>query len=533
MLIVKKKFLQNSFLYKFRELIAFVLLFVTAILLMSFRFATWPDGISEFEITSATKSGDFVANFVPLSANLIDAPWHFFQWLSLEIFGFSVFALRLPASIFALGAAAIFVYLAKLYFGKKTAFFAGIFLITNVGFLSLARGGGEISLLLLIFALALLFLRKILALDLAKAAGNCTKKLLLWLILFAVSIASLFYFSGGIYLVAAIFLATILNPTSRAQFLHNKNFALIFNVLIFALISPIFAAMIQGIFGGDFAIFAQVFLLQDVAILTNLQNLAHAFFALGFSFAGGLILPAFSIVEILLAIFGLFYILRNFHTPRDFLFVALLLFSGAMALLDTKFLALFVAVVFLFIAQAISRFLLKWSELFPLNPYPRVLALGLLATVVLISGWINYQIYFLALNYDKNVVYQFDAEFPAVEREISQLKNQEKIMLIVPENRRKFYENFARKMDKIEVSDANNFDAKSLNAAEEEPTENSSSNTRDSDRANSDNSDQNARENSAKTRTIILDSTKIISEKTPQKIVTNARKNDAVVLRIY
>lgn len=531
---MKRTKFQNSFLYKFRVPSVFLLLAISAIFFATFNFAVWPAGISAPEINSATYSANFLTNFSFFSEKLIDAPWHFFQWLSVEFFGFHVWSLRLPALIFALFAAAIFVYLAKLYFGKKTALFAGIFLITNVGFLSIARQGGEISLLMLIFALTLLFLRKILAIDSVEIKEKSSRKLLAWLVAFALAIAAMFYFSGGIYLVIAIFLATVLHPTSRVHFFHNKKVFITFNSLVLLLISPILLTVFQGIFAGNFALLAKSFLIFNVDFLANLRDFGRVFFSLDFNFFGGMIAPIFSLAEIILAIFGLIYVAKNFRTTRDFLLISLLIFASLATILDAKFGGILLLVILLFVAQAISRLLLSWGELFPVNEYSRALALVLVAAISLVSGWINYERYFIALNYNENIVYEFDPEFAALDQEISRIKTaseNNKIIAVVSEKNSEFYKNLAQKDEKVEIMTARDFAAEKL-STENVDEKNSVNSGVDSNEKRED-SEFKSGKKSAADKIIILNSARVFSEKIPEKIVSDSRKKDAALLRIY
>jgi hypothetical protein len=137
----------------------------------------------------------------------------------------------------------------------------------------------------------------------------------------------------------------------------------------------------------------------------------------------------------------------------------------------------------------------KWYDLFPRNPYARILAVVPLTILIAGLGWTSISRFGLGQNYETNVVYHYSQEFTAVRNTLSKENTAAATLVVMPDDKA-FYEILQRDFPKLKVVD--------------------SSVKSSSDQA-----------------VIVLASADQLPAGTPKTIITNSHQNDAVLLRVY
>jgi hypothetical protein len=145
----------------------------------------------------------------------------------------------------------------------------------------------------------------------------------------------------------------------------------------------------------------------------------------------------------------------------------------------------------LLITVGIETLIRQWYDLFPRNPYARVLAVVPLAIMIASLGWTSIARFNLNQNYEITVVYHYSQEFQAARDVLT--KNKDARVLVVANAQKPFYEVLGRDFPGLIVTT--------------EPQNN--------------------------TKNIVLSSTDIENRKTPSYIITDSRRDNAVLLRVY
>ena len=140
--------IQKSVIYRFRHLFVFALLIALATTLITYKFWILPNGLSAAEMASLTQSGHFspallLSNFSEHLDWIVDLPWTIMQWLSLQVFGISTFALRLPAVFLGILSAVGFILVLRKWFMTNVAMATAMLAITSPIFISIARSGSS------------------------------------------------------------------------------------------------------------------------------------------------------------------------------------------------------------------------------------------------------------------------------------------------------------------------------------------------------------------------------------------------------
>ena len=203
-------------LYRYRFWIGFGLLAILTFLFAAWDFWRIPNGLTDGEMATASLSGQL--NFREIlhgSIDLINLPFLILQKLSIELFGFSTFALRLPSVILSLFAMEMLT-LALTFYERRDAAMISVFLVaTSPLFLSLARSGDAGS--MTIFLGSAFILAAILLLS-GRFRGWQSTTLRLIICLLA---ALLIYMPGGLIVIGLLIVFGLVHPNMRYEFFRN------------------------------------------------------------------------------------------------------------------------------------------------------------------------------------------------------------------------------------------------------------------------------------------------------------------------
>lgn len=431
---MKKVDLNRSFIYHNRHVLGFFALGFLLYYFIVFGFAQVPGGLSQPEIDSAVLSGNFA-----LPASIVDLPYHALQWLSINIFGLSIFSIRVPSVILALLTGGFTIAAIRNLFHSNAAIITGLLAASSVIFLDIARTGAPMIMSIFLFVLALFAVSQYMAQKKPRA---------LWLILMVLALVAGAYSPLGIYILVCGFLVAIFHPRVRASILRYR----IGNTILAGLVGLVMLAPMAA------AIVLQPSVGLTILGLDNLnislesigQNLAAI--VLPWTSSGlGLVVPLLDFVSIAIAIVGILTLIRDRHAARSYLTLGLLAAAIVFTIINPSWAyTLFMPLIFL-TATGINTLISTWYNLFPVNPLARVFGLVPLTLLVLglvISGHARYVDSNL---YNADTVYAHNYVFRAVCTAVNE-RSAHRINLVVPEAERPFYGLLEREYDGLTVT---------------------------------------------------------------------------------
>lgn len=466
----------NSTLYENRHIIGFFAVAIVLYIFIVFGFARTPVGLSEAEMSSAVLSAGF-----SFPDSIINLPYNFLQWLSVNIFGLSSFALRLPSVILALFASGFIIAAIRNFTRSNVAIITGLIMSCSVFFLNFARSGTPEIMGIFLMSLAVFAISQVI-----QKRGLQT----LWLVLVAVAVTLSIYMPGGIIFLAVLIAVALISSKSRAILLALKPWQVV--IAIFFGLVALTPLVLSIVMNNDLlwsALGIDGFLFDPKEILASLQATFSPF---GYEF-GGYVTPILRFGEIALAVLGIVKLIRDGKSART----AFTLTIAGVAIILTIFspvksFLLFIPWVFL-MAFGVAFIIDHWYKLFPLNPYARVLGMipiGALIFVMMLTGRTTY---LNANYYDAKVVYDRNLAFEAARGQINSL-SAHKINLVVPDDQLEFYNLLEKSYPQLEVTN------KLVSNSETQ---------------------------------ILIPGTFDQKSAAPTKVVTSGLKNDPVLLKVY
>lgn len=449
---MKSDFARRTVLYQHRSLFGILLLSGLALVLASYQFWSLPSGLSGAEMASATTSGmsspwALITNFSQNLASLVSMPWNFLQWLSLQIFGVSVFAIRLPAVILMVLSAVGLILLLTRWFKLSIALISSFLIITSVFFISLARSGTGSAMTIFLLTAALLAATNVIA--------RKSDKLNLFLKIAALAaLALLLYMQGGIYVVAILALAGFLHPRTRLLFLRMKTWKIVLaasaGILV---ILPLLAGILVELSRGEHAIFSSLLAFDGWWSAANL-NSALGLLGLQPDLIGGIVAPVITIVGLIIVAIGVGKTALDFTSARAYLTLPLLTVAVVLTLWQPSLACLLFVPFALLTAIGLNTIIGKWYSLFPRNPYARVSAIIPLAVLVLCLSWTSVAQFARAQNYSAAVVYGYNQELSAARQQIVNYADRNQpVSLVVNTEQKQFYELLAKDFKNLNVDD--------------------------------------------------------------------------------
>ena len=427
-------------------------------------------------------------NFSAHISDLVNLPGTIFQWLAMEIGGFSIFALRLPAVILTLLAAALLIWTVVKWSRASIAIISGFAIVASTLFVGLTHAGTNAALMIFWLAVMIFFATQVLL------SSRGSWRTTIYKIALCIAGSLLIYSPGGIYFAIILALVALIHPKSRLLFLRLKLWKILVGIFIgLIIVSPLILGVILQAKDGEFGLLRELLMLTGQFSFANLQSLATAFVAVRVGFAGGFILPVLSIASVMIAVLGLVKVAKDIFSARSYLTLSLLLLSLILSALNPAMLGLLIVPLTLLLSVGFLALVEFWYRFFPRNPFARTLAAVMLVVLVVSAGWLDIMRSFTMENYSAQVVYNYNREFAAVRTEILRNKS-EAVTLVVPSSQQDFYGILVREFPKLTIA-------------------------------------TNAKNPVGKL--MILDSAKVKPNKIPTKIVTNSLSRNSVLMRVY
>lgn len=393
----RKRSIQRSWLYRYRYLLASILLAVIVLAISIYRFWSVPSGLSASEKLSAIAGGRLASGNI---TGLVNTPWLILEALAIKLYGMTIFALRLPALLLVVASILTMMLAIRAIYRPSLAMMGGLLMACSAFTISLGRAGTPAVMTVLLLTLAIL---------LGYYVVNAKQKLALAVGL-ALDLVALSYMSGGLYIVVALAVVALLHPKSRYTIKrHKKLLAGIAAAYLILLLAPIL------LIGRSRTTLASLLAIGTPS-LANLRQLADSYVAGSAGLTGGLMTPMLTITGAIMVVIGLITLARRggLLSLRSYMIISLLVAGVSMTTFNPDYIyVLFVPTILLEVI-AIGYIVDKWHGLFPQNPYARSLAILALSILIGSISLLDINRYISAVNYRASVVYQYDQTLPAV-----------------------------------------------------------------------------------------------------------------------
>lgn len=393
----RKRSIQRSWLYRYRYLLASILLAVIVLAISIYRFWSVPSGLSAGEKLSAIASGRLASGNI---TGLVNAPWLILEALAIKLYGMTIFALRLPALLLVVASILTMMLAIRAIYRPSLAMMGGLLMACSAFTISLGRAGTPAVMTVLLLTLAIL---------LGYYAVNAKQKVALAVGL-ALDLVALSYMSGGLYIVVALAVVALLHPKSRYTVKrHKKLLAGIAMAYLILLLAPML------LIGRGRTTLASL-LAIGVPSLANLRQLVPSYVAGSAGLTGGLMTPMLTITGAIMVVIGLITLARRggLLSLRSYVIISLLVAGVSMAAFNPDYIYLLFIPTILLEVIAIGYIVDKWHGLFPQNPYARSFAILALSILIGSISLLDINRYISAVNYRASVVYQYDQTLPAV-----------------------------------------------------------------------------------------------------------------------
>jgi len=359
--------------YRFRYQIGYSLVVLIFIALLIVAGTHVPGGLSESERTQFVETAAMDLQNANTFA-IPNMPFFVMQRLSLETFGPTEFAFKLPALVAAFFAGIGAVFLLRRWFRPNIAVLATIIMITTGQFLYIAQAGtGTITYIL--WSVWLL-----LAATMITTSPHHKR---LWKLLFFIIMPLSLYTPLSIYLVVAILSAGLLHPHVRYVL---KQMPPIHLLLLFSISLSIAAPLIYLLFINPSLMLNLLGIpaVWPTDIWINLQILSQQYLNFMTPESGTLMTPVLGLGSIALILLGIWQQFTIRYTARSYTLVAWILLLIPILVINPEFSSVAFVPLLLLLASGLSFLLRFWYDMFPRNPYARFV--GIVPLSILVAG---------------------------------------------------------------------------------------------------------------------------------------------------
>ena len=483
---MKPSLLRELTLYRYRYIIGYGVYFILLALALFSYIGTIPSGLSQPELSSATKSMNL--NIRSIGAlDIVDVPFHLLQKASISLLGLTDFAIKLPSALIAFGTGVCLVLMLRKWFKDNVAVISSLLAITSMPFLIAGRTGT--SLVMTFFWTALLLLSATQALHTKRFCG-------LWKALGLFAGLALLYSPFGIYPLIALLISGFLHPHVRHMFRTTSKKAMTaFIVLSVIYLAPlVYSAILHPSILATLA-GIQLHIPSWQEITDNARQLYGLFInPFGPSVKSGYLVPFFGVATIALILFGLLRTIRDHHSARSYMLLIWMGFLLPLILLNPSMPFVIFIPAILLLAIGTEALIREWYDIFPFNPYARIV--GLIPLIILLTSIMSINLfrYFYGNLYVANDYYRYD-QLGAIHGALDRKDINKSHLSLVVNNNREFYDLLRRDYPKLEIH----------NTVQEAPQDGT---------------------------VITLEGTQVPG-RTPLRIVTNAESSSKPVLSVY
>jgi hypothetical protein len=351
----------DYFLYRHRYLIGYVLLgLVFAAVLVAAQFAT--GDLSQQEMASAVSSTRVTDDF--FSASIVNLPFKLLQMASINIFGLSVFSVKLPATILAAASGVALFFLLRHWSKMYIVIPASILIVASSAFLFSAQNGTP-NILYILLPMLIVLLGHIAA---------SSSKLKLWASLSAAAVLALsLYTPFLVYFVLAIVVVAFAHPYVRLTVRNSDKRILWASLAVFVLLAaPLVVASVLDTATIPTLLTNNV---SNPSVLNGARAMVTSLFFSHSQTNDSILTPIYGLPLTALIVIGFFYGLREKHRTKYYVLLGWLAVSFVVLVFDPHVTTLIFVPLALLITKGLAILIQKWYEVFPDNPYARVAGL--------------------------------------------------------------------------------------------------------------------------------------------------------------
>ena len=357
---MKKLKISDFWIYKFRYQIGVGILSLSYLAIIIYTLFFAPNGLTAGEIESAKSSVNL--NFSNIfSKNILDFPFRFLQKTSIDIFGLSNFAIKLPSVLISLCSIFFITKISGMWFSKRASILASIIAITSSQFFFIAQNGT--SEILYIFYPILLIWSGMEFLKEPKKRQIFT----------LISILGLSFYTPLSSYIALAFLITILaHPHLRFIIKKLPNYQKIAALILFLIIT---SPLLVSIF-FDFSILKIIFgIPNSLKLFENLKSLVLALFGFSNPISNGMISPIINPATSILTAIGLYFTFIAKHSAKSYLINIWTIILLLVCIINPTTITILFTPILILTITGLQGLINTWYALFPKNPYARIFGL--------------------------------------------------------------------------------------------------------------------------------------------------------------
>lgn len=438
------KKITDYLLYRWRYVIGYSVIGISIVGLLLLAGLYVPGSLNKEEMDSVVASHSLsiksLEAFDPKS--VVNLPYNLLQRLSTELLGVTNFSIKLPSLLLGVLSALGMILLLQMWFRKNVAILTTVLVITTGQFLFVAQNGTP-SIVYIFWSVWLLLA--------AMMVSRRAKHLRLWkIVLFSTAALSL-YTPLSIYILIALASAVILHPHLRylvRQLLKAKSNVAIAAFFALLAIAPLGYAIYKDPSVG-MTLLGVPQTMPD--ILANLFILLKQYFSFNAPGVGVLMTPIYSLGSMVLIILGIIRLSTTNYTARSYIISAWAILLLPVLLITPNFSTITFVPAMLLMAMGISSLLRSWYQLFPRNPYARIV--GLIPLTILIGGMFLSGVsrYTYSYTYNPDIAKHFSHDLQLVNAQLG-TKNRGATVLAVAPSERQFYDIVAEKHKDVSVT---------------------------------------------------------------------------------
>ena len=365
------------------------------------------DGLSNAEMESATSSYHLSID-APLNGDLINLPYRLLQKLSIMIFGFSAYTIKLPSILIGFFLGILLILLLNRWFKNNVSLLASCLVVLSTPFLFLA-GSGTPLIMLVFWPALLLWLG-------SKIQGEKRPKPM-YSFLFATMLALAIFTPYMLYFAIFCIIFVLIQPHLRFVLKSLPKLPLmITGLIILAGIAMLVVNMIN-----QPGILKELLLAKNFEMHNFFSNIMAGFTPV-FQWFGEcdsiFLAPLIGLPTLALALTGLFSTTKGFFASRNSIASLLLIFNVVITGLNPDAAIFIILPLSILVAHGLKYLLEKWYGLFPENPYARITALlplTILFGFVIVPGLLQY-VY--GYHYNSKVASRFDYSLDIIHKNL-------------------------------------------------------------------------------------------------------------------
>ncbi len=402
-----RKHIEKLFLYRHRLVLSYFFLAFAFFSLLSFLPTIAPGCISETETQSAITSSELDINFIG-KGNIVDLPYRALQKLSINMFGVSLYSIKLPSIIIATLAGLFIILLLNRWFKHDVAIVSSMLTTLSTAFLFLAGNGTPLIMYVFWLAVVLWLGSKI-------VNNEHTHPLLV--ISFFICMALSLYTPHLLYVAIVIAIAGIMHPHLRFALKQINTWQLILSISIFVLaVSPLVIGCIVKPETIQNLLLAPNFNFDNY--IGNISRAFLPFFSFSQAYDSVFLAPLFGLATISLIVIGILASVGKMFTSRNTVVSLLVIYSIFIAGFNPDVAITVIIPVAILTAAGMESIISKWYSMFPENPYAHLIGfMGVLSIVGLILGpGLVHYIY--GYHYAGRVASHFNNDLAIIEKEV-------------------------------------------------------------------------------------------------------------------